>query len=234
MSAFALAAEMGADAIELDVHLSADGQVVVLHNSTVDATTDGHGSVGRMTLRELRSLDAGGWFDAQYAGEHIPTLAEVFETFGRRLLVNVEIKVEHRVRPSSAHSPGQLEAEVVRLIQDHRVRQRVIVSSFSPTSLRRVHTLDPRIPLGFLHGVPSKPLSRLLRHVLRVWIVPYDALHPALGLVDTAYVAAAHRSNTPINVWTVDAAQDMRRVLALGADGIITNYPERLVPILAE
>lgn len=233
LSAFLLAAEMGADGIELDVHLTVDGEVVVIHNDTVNATTDGRGRVSEMALHELKALDAGGWYDARYAGERIPTLVEVFKAIGRRLLINVEIKVE-RGLASQKGQQGQLEAKVVRLIEDHQMSQQVLVSSFSAGTLRRVHKLCPNIPLGFLYPQLPRLSSRLLLHLIRAWVVPYDALHPALGWVDAARVTWARRMGFPLNVWTVNAADDMRRMRDLDVQGIITNYPDRLSQVLAE
>ncbi len=225
LAAFTLAAEMGADGIELDVHLSSDGEAVVIHDDTLDATTDGHGRVSALSLLELKALDAGGWFSGQFAGERIPTLQEVFEAVGQRLLVNVEIKVE------AGHHPLDQETEVVRLIEDHQMVDRVIVSSFSPASLRRVRKLNPHIALGFLYG---RPEPALLPRVLGWLGVSHEALHPGIGLVDARYVARARRWGKRINVWTVNEASDMRRMRDLGVDGIITNYPDVLSQVLAE
>jgi glycerophosphoryl diester phosphodiesterase len=149
LAAFLLAAEMGADGIELDVHLSADGKVVVIHDDTVDATTDGHGRVSQMTLLELQALDAGNWFAPQFSGERIPTLEQVFDVVGHRLLINIEIKVE------AGYHPIDQEFEIVRLIEDYQMTHRVIVSSFAPNSLRRVRKLNPYIPLGLLYNKPE-------------------------------------------------------------------------------
>src|SRR5512143_1091036 len=92
LAAFQLAAEQGADAIELDVDLTRDGHMVIMHDATIDRTTDGHGRVGDLTLEELRRVDAGAWKDAAFQGERVPLLEEVFEAVGQRLLINVEIK----------------------------------------------------------------------------------------------------------------------------------------------
>jgi glycerophosphoryl diester phosphodiesterase len=224
LTAFTLAANMGADGIELDVHLSRDGEAVVIHDSTVDATTDGHGRVSELSLAELRRLDAGSWFGARFAGEHIPLLGEVFEAVGHRLLVNVEIKV------APGYHPTDQEAEVVRLIEDHHMLERVIVSSFSPRSLRRIRTFNPRIPLGLLH---SKPAPTLLPAVLRRLGLDYAALHPRYSEVDARYMARARRWGKRVHVWTVDEAGSMARMRDLGVDGIITNYPDVLRDVLS-
>lgn len=224
MAAFRLAAEMGADGIELDVHLSADGELVVIHDHTVDATTDGQGPVSALTLAELQQLDAGSRFDARYAGERIPTLRQVFEEVGQRLLINVEIKV------APGHHPPLLEQEVVRTIEESGMLDRVLISSFSPRSLRRVRRLSRHIPLGLLYGRPEPAgLPRLLR-----WLrISYDALHPHYSLVDARTVARARERGQRVNVWTVNGAEEMRRMRELGVDGIITNYPDILRDVLA-
>jgi glycerophosphoryl diester phosphodiesterase len=225
LAAFVLAAEMGADGIELDVHLAADGQAVVIHDDTVDATTNGTGRVSRMTLAELQSLDAGGWVDPRFAGERIPTLKQVFDAVSDRLLINIEIKVE------AGYHPVEQEAETVRLIVEHGLVDRVIISSFSPLSLRRVHRLNPDIALGFLYarGEPA-----FLPWLVHRFYAPLAALHPHFGLVDSRYVAAAHERGQRVNVWTVNEAEQLRRMQDLGVDGIITNYPDLLCDVLSE
>jgi glycerophosphoryl diester phosphodiesterase len=225
IAAFTLAADMGADGIELDVRLSADGEAMVIHNQSVDDTTDGTGPVHRKTVAELKALDAGSWFDARFAGERVPTLAEAFDAVGERLWINVEVKVQ------PGHHPLEQEAKVVHLIEDRDLVERVIVSSFSPRSLRRVYTMNRHIPLGLLYARPLSSLSCLFRR----WLgVPYRALHPHFSQVDVRRVGEAHRRGQWVNVWTVDAADDMRRMRDLGVDGIITNYPDRLRDVLAE
>ena len=223
LAAFLLAAEMGAHGIELDVHLSADGEAVVIHNDTVDATTDGTGRVSQLMLSELKSVDAGSWLGPEFAGERIPTLQEVFDAVGRRLLINVEIKVE------LGYHPREQEAEVVRLIEDNQMVDRVIVSSFVPSSLRRVRKMNPRIPLGLLY---SEQETTWLPSVMRWLSVPFDALHPSFHMVHAGYVKKAQQRGRRVNVWTVNAADDMRRMRDLGVDGIITNYPDVLHAIL--
>ena len=223
LSAFLLAADMGANGIELDVHLSADGEAVVIHNDTVDATTNGSGRVSSLTLEELRSLDAGSWFSPGFAGERLPTLQEVFDAVGHRLFINIEIKVER------GHHPLDQEAEVVRLIEDNQMVDRVIISSFAPSSLRRTRKMNPNIPLGLLY---SDKETTWLPTLLRWLGVPFDALHPRFGMVDARYVKRARQGGKRVNVWTVNTADDMRRMRDLGVDGIITNYPDVLDAVL--
>lgn len=169
LSAFRLAAELGADGVELDVQLSRDGEVVVIHDFTVDGTTNGSGAVVEKTLTELQTLDAGSWFDAAFAGERIPTLQEVMDAVGHRLLMNIEIKL-----PFTLANTG-LEAEVVRLIEDNGLVDRVLISSFHPLTLRRVKSLNRRIPTGLLY---AHDLPIYLRRAWLAPLVPHEAPSP--------------------------------------------------------
>jgi glycerophosphoryl diester phosphodiesterase len=222
LAAFLLAAELGADGIELDVQLSLDGEVVVIHDTSVDATTDGQGLVREKTLSELQALDAGSWFDPIYAGQRIPTLQEVIDLVGHRLLLNIELKT------AGVRDDG-LAAAVVAIIDRNHLMERVIVSSFDPLALRRVKRLDSRVPVGLLYS-PDQP------YVLRkLWLrrfLTLDALHPDHTMVDTDFVCWAKPYGYRINTWTVDEAGDMWQLMRQGVDLIITNRPELLRKVL--
>jgi len=224
LAAFRLAREMGADGVELDVQASKDGEAVVIHDFTVDATTDGQGRVADKTLAELRELDAGSWFNAQFAGQRIPTLQEVIVEVGHQLLLNIELKVK-------GVSPAGLVAEVVRLIEDHNLVHQAIVSSFNPFALRRVKRLNPRINTGLLYyfDLPANPFRTLL-----LLLTDPDALHPEKHLVTQEYMTWAKERGYRVNVWTADEPAEMERLIALGVDGIITNRPDMLRKVLKE
>jgi glycerophosphoryl diester phosphodiesterase len=225
MAAFARAAELGAHGIELDVHLSADGVPVVIHDFTVDATTDGSGPVSGMSLAQLRELDAGSSFDPAFAGELIPTLAEVLETFGHRLFLNIELKT------TSPRNNG-LEQAVIGQIREHGLDRsdRVLLSSFNPFSLRRAWRLAPHLRRGLLYA-PGLPLP--LRRAWLAPLAPHQARHPEHTMVDARYMAWARRRGYQVNTWTVDDPAEMRRLVDLGVDGIITNVPDVLGSVLA-
>ena len=222
LAAFRLAREMGADGVELDVQASKDGEAVVIHDFTVDATTDGQGAVKDKTLAELKELDAGSWFDTWFAGERIPTLEEVLVGVGHQLLLNIELKTK-------GLRNADLVAEVVRLIEDHNLVHRVIVSSFNPLALRRVKKLNHHIPTGLLYYFD---LSAHLLRTLLVLVANPDALHPAKDLVSQEYMTWAKERGYRVNVWTVDEPAEMERLVALGVDGIITNRPDVLKEVL--
>lgn len=222
LSAFRLARTLGADGVELDVRLSQDGVVVVVHDATVDRTTDGTGAVADLTLAELRELDAGSWFSPHFAGEHIPTLVEVLETAGQDLLLNLELKA------TGAEMAGLAEA-VVSLIANCSMDDQVLISSFNPQALELVCRINAHLPLALLYG------SHLSTMELEHWasgLPSLIALHPEYHLVDADHLARARTHNWRVHTWTVDAPTDMRRLVALGVDGIITNRPDLLRSVL--
>jgi len=223
LAAFRKAAELGADGIELDVQLSADGVAVVIHDFVVDHTTDGLGRVADKTLVELKALDAGVRFSPQFAGERIPTLAQVFESLDGRLLVNVELKCWRR--------SDALAASAVQLVRRHAMEKRVLFSSFNPLALRAVKRLAPEIPVGLLYA-PDLPI-----YLRRAWLaplVPHEARHPSFTIVNETMMRWCHARGLRVHAWTVDEPAGMRRLIAAGVDGIITNKPDVLVKVIGE
>ena len=223
LAGFELAAEYGADGVELDVHLTADGALVCIHNYTVDETTDGSGTVKEMTLAAIKALDAGSYFDSRFAGQRVPTLPEVFEAFGERLLFNIELK-------GLWFKPDGLEAAVTDTIVRYGMLERVIVSSFNPARLRRMRRINPAIPLGFLYRKEFWPywfLGRVLRRRLR-----YEADHPNETLVTPKYMAWARRAGVRVNPWVINDPARMKALRDLGVDMIITDRPDVLRDVL--
>lgn len=216
--AFKRAMEVGADGVELDVHLTRDGHVVVIHDETVTSVTGMPGRIREMTLAEIQRLDAGSYFGPQFAGTRIPTLDEALDAVGPQAVVNIEIK-------GTAIASEGLEREVVRIVRAHGMSERVIISSFNPFRLWRIRYLAPELPRGMLHGPNTPPYVRDL------WFLPVvqpDALHPHYTMVNAAYMKRAHQWAVRVNVWTVDDPAEARRLVELGVDSIITNDPARL------
>lgn len=217
LAAFRLALAQGADGVELDVTLSADGVPVVIHDDTLERTTTGAGRVHDFTLAQLKQLEAGypAKFGQQFAGERLPTLAEVFEEIGARAIINVELKRD----PSPDHS---LAATAVALIREHGLTQRVLVSSFDYGNLRRVRVLAAELPLGLLYD-PSEP-----GRIAQAWLNPgvrAEAHHPYFPLFNAATRGLYRARGLRVNVWTVNTEADLRGQMALGVDGLITNVP---------
>ncbi|HEY70252.1 MAG TPA: glycerophosphodiester phosphodiesterase [Anaerolineae bacterium] len=215
MAAFRKAAKLGADAIELDAKLTADGVVVVLHDQTLDRTTTGHGKLRHHTLGEISKLDAGRFFSEEFAGERIPTLEEVFLELGEILLINVEL--------TNYGSPlDELPRKVISLVKDHGLERRVLFSSFNPIALAKARKFAPEIPLGLLL-LPQEP--RWIRGLLRA-LTPYEALHPEKRLVTKELIDRERAKGKAVNVWTVNEISRLSEMIAIGVDGLITDVPD--------
>jgi glycerophosphoryl diester phosphodiesterase len=221
LAAFSLAAETGADAIEFDVKLTADGQVVVLHDQTVDRTTNGSGNIANLPLAKAQNLDAGAWFGEQFRGESIPTLESVFKAVGHRLYLNIEL--------TNYATPGDdLVLKVVQLVKEHNLQERILFSSFFPKNLNKARLLLPEVPCGLL-TMPG---------ILGLWGRAYGwrtycySLHPNLVDARPALVRRVHTKGKRIHVWTVNRAEDFRKLSELGVDGIFTDDPGMLLHFL--
>jgi glycerophosphoryl diester phosphodiesterase len=216
LAAFQLAADQDADAIELDVDLTRDGHAIVMHDATIDRTTDGHGCVSDLTLEEIRRVDAGAWKSADFKGERVPLLEEVFEQVGRWLLINVEIK-------DMTLLGNGVEAQVAALIQKHNLIDRVLISSFNPLALQRVKHIDKRLACGLLVA-PDLPIW--LRKAWLAPLIPHlNARHPHHSQVNKAVVDQLHAQGLIVNVWTVNQAGIARAMDIAGVDGIIGDDP---------
>ncbi|MDX9992808.1 MAG: glycerophosphodiester phosphodiesterase family protein [Anaerolineales bacterium] len=215
LAAFQLAVEQGADAIEFDVKLSADGHVIVHHDATLERTTTGTGKIGTYSLAELKKLEAGAWFGEAWRGERIPTLAEIFETVGSKLLMNIELT-------NYATPFDKLVDKVAELVKRYQMEDRILYSSFLPHNLMRAGALTPGLPRAQL-ALPG-PAGWWQRR----WgnLLSLQAEHPFSGDVSAASVARAHARARRVHVWTVNAPDEMRRLQALGVDGIFTDDPQ--------
>lgn len=219
--AFELAAEQGAHGIELDVQFSNDGELVILHDTTVDGTTDGKGEVVTKSLDELKSLDAGSWFDPKFAGLQIPTLDEVFQAVGQSLIVNVEIKV-YNLKDES------IEQAVADCIMRNKMQERVIVSSFEPVNIQRMKTIAPDIPRGYLQS--PQTLSGATQPVL----IPddYHAEHWHHSMIENQQMEYAKETGKYVNTWTVNEVARARQLRLLGVNCIITDNPDVILKAL--
>ncbi len=222
LAAFRLALENEADGIELDVMLSADQQLMVIHDDTLDRTSNGHGKVADLPFAALRELDAGSWYDLKFKGEPIPLLEEVFAELGGKFLINVELK-------NYKTPKDQLPELAVKLVKKHGLSDSVLLSSFNASNLPRVKSLAPEIRTGLLTlpGLLGLPMRGLLGRRFKA-----DDLHPYYRDVSTRMVQFRHKLGQNVNVWTVDAPEDQRRMQAFGVDMIICNDPARARQIL--
>ena len=218
LEAFRLSMDMGAEGFELDVHMSRDGELVVIHDETVDRTTDGTGLVRELTLKQLKALDASNGM-AAYRGAKIPTLEEVFALVqNTNHVVNVEIKTDDWFYPG-------IEEKCLALAAKMGVEDRILYSSFNHHTLMKLRRLKPDAKLGMLFGdimvepwVYARPLN-------------VDYLHPMkMNIYVPGFPEGAAASGLGVNMWTINDEQTMRRCLETGA-GIITNYPDVAVAL---
>ena len=202
------------DGIELDVHLSADGEVVVMHDKHVNRTTNGEGAISALTLAELRELDAG-------EGETVPTLAEVLELLDEHTFLNIELKGTDK----------RLSAKVAHLVVESGKKDQVIYSSFAPTLLMalRKSLPDAKIGLLLLPGFNGKLVQTIYEPTMRPW-----SLNPHKSLVTKKFMKRAKRHGRRVFPYTIDRPKKIKRLLKMGVDGIITNDPETAIRVRAE
>jgi glycerophosphoryl diester phosphodiesterase len=235
IEAFRLAVEAGAGGLELDVHMTRDGHIVVIHDATVDRTTSGSGAVSEMTLHELRKLDAGHNFRPDggptrpYRGRgvRVPTLGEVLEEFPG-VAVNIDIK---------AGTPG-IEETVFGVLREANALRRAIVVSTPHATVKRfrkvsgghVSTGGSKWEIGIFYLLSRLRLERLVRPAYDALQVPLR--HRGILVVTPRFVRAAHARGVRVDAWTINQADEMRRLLDLGVDVIMTDRPGTLAEVL--
>ena len=233
MSAFRVAAKLGLP-FELDVMLCKSGEPVVIHDYTVDRTTNGTGRVADLTLEQLRALDAGSHFSPRFAGERVPTLEEVLNEFGGRVIIDIEIKYEG---PSErAH---EIANAVVDLVEKKNLVNKVFVTAFNPYVLEAVKKRNPALIRGQLYGTfEDSDIPYYQKVVLRNLLLNSksdpDMLAVEHKMVDADYVREYRALGYRIITWTVNEPEDMRRLINYGVDAIITDYPGRLMKVHAQ
>jgi glycerophosphoryl diester phosphodiesterase len=213
MISFMMGADMGVNAVETDVHLSKDGEVVLIHDHTVDRTTNGHGFVKDMTLAELKKLDAGSWYDPRFAGERIPTLAELLAWAKDRVGIAIEIK------NGPLYYPGIAE-KTIRLLRQHGMERQVILISFDHFVLREAKKIAPEIATGILY------VGGLVDAVAAAHATMADALHPNWAFVTPDLVRTVHEAGLAISPWNPNDLPTLRMLSQMGVDSVGTDYPE--------
>ena len=238
--AYDLALELGADYIEQDLQLTSDGVLVCLHDTTLDRTARGPaenctGLVSGKTLAQIKTCDVGSWFNdanpelarAEYVGLTIPTLEEVFARYRRRANYYIETKA-----PEAA---DQMEERLLALMAQYKLRKparrwQVLIQSFSPASLQKIHSLDPTLPL--IQLVLGFGPSPVLEESLDSFAAYAVGVGPNSAFVNAAVVSAAHERCLDVHPYTVNEPADMATLLAAGVDGMFTNFPDRLDAVL--
>ncbi len=209
---FSMAVEMGVDGVELDVHLSKDGELVVIHDDTVDRTTDGHGAVRDFTVEQLKKLDAGVKFGHKWKGARIPTLGEVFDELGR---ANYRIELKH----SSKAYPG-VEEKLVSCVRDLKLVRHVEITSFDYDALETVRRLDGSFRTGMIMHGKVRWFTPIAKKLGCAWM---HASHDLIGEDD---VSAAHAKGFKLGMWTVNDEESAERAIRLGVDGVTSDFPD--------
>ena len=215
LAAFKAAAESGAHGIELDVQLTKDGQIVVIHDETIDRTTNGTGYVKDLTWEQLRTYDAGSWFHPSFKGESIPSLEEVLDVVTAHhdsMIINIELKNDLIDYP-------QLEEKVLELLNEKGMKEQTIISSFNPSSLKKVRELDPDIETGFLfEGIPANILD--LIKPLQV-----KALHCDVSFAQSPTGRNVMDMGVPLRVFTINTMEEFQLVKKAGVEVVMSDYP---------
>jgi glycerophosphoryl diester phosphodiesterase len=238
-ASYDLAIEQGADYIEIDLQMTADGVLVAMHDDTLDRTATAPegvpeeyctGLVIEKTLEQIKQCDVGSWFGPEYAGQQIPTLEEIFQRYGTSVNYYIETK-----NPEAA--PG-MEEELLRLMDEYGLikpaekRWQVLIQSFSAESLMTIHEMNPDLPLIQLFS--STETSQTIRDQLDLVSTYAVGIGPSMTDVDAALVKAAHALCLDVHPYTVNEKADMRALIDLGVDGMFTNFPDRLEKLLGK
>ena len=219
-AAYDKALAMGVDHVELDVHYTSDGQIVVIHDDRVDRTTNGSGPVSDHTLAQLRSLDAGSWFGPEYTGERIRSLGEVLERYKDRLYIHLEVK---------ARAEG-LASRAADTVRGYGMADSVTVTSFWKPALEEIRAYAPELPTGWLVPPGQRPWDP--SYVQQALDLGLTQLCPRADVVTPELVADLHGKGLVVRVWGIADEALMRRAFDAGADGMTINFPDKLVAYL--
>lgn len=229
MAAFSLIREHGVFGVELDVHLCASGELVVVHDHSLERVGGVPLPIATTPLDQLREHDIGSWFDPGFSGERIPLLEEVLELLSGACFVDIEIK-HHEDEQREA---GRVEAETVRLVRRHGMARRCIVSSFDPRIVRRVRRIDREIVVGAIYA-STADVPRLLRRSGARRYSGATAMKPHHPKATRSHVRAHQRGGRLVMPWTVDDEEVARSLAEIGVDAIITNRPGEIEAALRE
>lgn len=207
------------DGCEIDTRLTADGVPVLLHDATVNRTTDGAGAVHELTSEQVQQLDAGSWKGPEFAGEKVPTLAEALATVKGRGLLVIEIKA------------ANMEAEVVQAVREAGSLGQCVVFSFNEEVVQKIAALEPRLPAIWLLGQLPAEETEQQALLLRALDARCAALAPNQAALTAEFVRRARRLGLGVWAWTVDDLAALRRVAEMGVDALITNWPDRALEV---
>lgn len=224
LAAVKKAAELGVNFIEIDIHQTLDKKLVVIHDNTVDRTTNGKGKVNSYTLEELKRLDAGSWKSEIYKNERIPTLEEFIEAVNGRARLLIEVKDEFNEYEG-------IEEEAVKILKKYGADKYTILQSFDDHSLYKLQALNSGIEL---HKLLEYDISDLFEKIHSGVYKFVKAINIDFELLSRETVQKIHEEGFSAYTWTVNAEEDIRKVISYGVNGIISNYPDRVKKVLGE
>ena len=216
LAAIKNAIKIGADYVEIDVHLSKDGEVVVIHDDTLDRTTDGTGLVREKTMKDLMRLDVGRWFSYEFEGEKVPTLGEVFDLAKDKIGVVIEIK-------NGPYFYENIEKKILDIAEEKGMLSKIIVISFDHEAIKRVKAIDPLVKTGLLYFANIVDMEHLADETGARFMCP------CWKMVTPDTVRRAKEAGLKINIWTLDEPQLIRKFLEMGVDCISSNMPDVLL-----
>ncbi len=234
LEAFVYSARMGVDVLELDIHSTSDGTLVVMHDAAVDRTTDGRGRVNELTLEAIKKLDAGYVFSPDSGQTFpfrnrkitVPTLREIFDALPQ-MTFNIEPK---------QHAPSIIKP-LCALVRERKMIDKVIVGSFNQTTIDDFRRECPEVATSASPSEVTKFLALVKAGLTDSYSPPMQALQVpqnlgSLQVVSKEFIETAHRRNLKVHVWTINETADMQRLIEMGVDGIMTDYPDRLLTLL--
>lgn len=218
---FRKALEIGVDEIELDLHFTRDERVVIMHDSTVDRTTNSTGKIADLTFNEIKALDAGSWFGQQFQGESVPAWEEVLDLVQGKVKLNVHLK--EIIDPS-----GNYKRSVAKGLHDFRMVEASVLLC-DDESVEHFAEIDPAIKcrIGRGHRTAEEYIQRSVEMGLQ-------SLQPGRDITTQSFVQRAHHAGLAVHVFYADTPEDMQSYIEVGVDGILTNYPDRLKTILTQ
>ncbi len=222
LAAFDKGVEMKSDYIEIDVQRSKDGELVVIHDTTVDRTTDGTGYIKDLTFEQLRQLDAGSWKGEQFTGEKIPSFSEILDRYRGKTGILIELKAPELY-------PGieeQVTQELTQRNLDRPNNEKIIIQSFNFESMKKMNTLLPNVPIGVL----TSSKAHTAPEALKEFSAYADYFNPSYGIVTKELVAEVHGLGMKISSWTVRSQEAADFLIEMGVDAIITDYPDYVDP----
>jgi glycerophosphoryl diester phosphodiesterase len=215
LAAFKAAIDMGADGIEFDVTMSQDREVVVIHDDTLDRTTSGKGTVWEKDAQALQTLDAGSWFAPAFAKQRIPLLTQVLDLVGPDLFLNIEIKYGPFAQDTLA--------AVFALIMQRRNPDRTLITSFDENVIRQCLESAPELSCGLIFEINNLP---------RAFSGRWHAVSSHFPLITDSFMQTCRSEGKQVYAWTVNSVDIMKQMVQAGVDGIITNYPDKLIALL--